>query len=100
MTDPWFSPEDTFTRGSAAWLAGAVALSALEKYGLGFDRRNPGNRQKWTLTSNWLTVWGWDSITGQSANVRWGRLRRTVGLCLLVWLVAHWTFPVSKRGVY
>lgn len=97
----WFLAEDKFTEGSAAWLGAAIALGpGLERYGLEYDKQHPGNRKKWTLTSNWLTVFGWNSITGQPADVRWGALRRTVGACLVFWLILHWVLPVSKRGVY
>jgi hypothetical protein len=97
---PWFEPGVKFTKGSAAWLIATVACLLLEKYGLDYDDANPGNTDKWTLTSNWLTTWGWNSITGAPANVRWGTLRRTIGACLVFWLILHWIIPVPKRGVY
>lgn len=98
---PWFQPVDHMTPGSAAWLAAAIILvPGLERYGLAYDKNHPGNRQKWTLTSNWLTVFGWDSITGQPARIRFGPLRRALGLFAVAWLFAHWCLPVAKRGTY
>ena len=96
--NPWFLPEDKFTKGSAIWLAAAIVLiPGVEFDGLKYDREHPGNREKRVLTSNWLTVTGWDSITGLPADVRFGRTRRTLGLCACIWLVAHWCLPVVER---
>ena len=97
---PWFEPGVKVTKGSLAWIGLATACLLVEKYGLDYDKANPGNTEKWTLTSNWLTLFGWNSITGQPAKVKMGALRRTIGACLVFWLVLHWVLPVSKRGVY
>src|SRR6059036_742066 len=101
MSKPWFQPVDTLTPGSVMWgTAAALLIGGLERYGLEYDAANPGNRKKWTLTSNWLTLFGWDSITGQPADVRFGALRRALGLFCIAWLFAHWCLPVAKRGTY
>jgi hypothetical protein len=100
VKQPWFQPEDVMTKGSAVWLTATVILLWVEKYGLSYDKNHRGNREKWTLTSNWLTFFGWDSITGQPANVRFGALRRALGLFCVAWLFAHWCLPVAKRGTY
>jgi hypothetical protein len=98
---PWFQPQDRMTKGSAVWLAALIALlPGVERYGLKYDKEHPGNREKWTLTSNWLTVFGWDSISGQPANVKFGAIRRALGLFCIAWLFAHWCLPVAKRGTY
>lgn len=94
------SPRDRYTAGTKVWVGILTAAGVTEAFGLWIDRAHPGNRGKWTLTSNVLTWFGWDSVTGQPVAVRFGKIRRSALVMILAWLTAHWTFPVRKRDTY
>jgi hypothetical protein len=90
-------PLDQYTWGSKVWAVLCSSALALEAYGLWYDKRHPGNRQKWTLTSNARTWFGWDSITGEPLDVPYGSLRRSALVMFLAWLTNHWT---RHRGTF
>lgn len=91
-------PEDEWTAGSILWAVIVFGMALpLEAYGLWYDRTHPGNRKKWTLTSNARPFGGFDSITGEPLDVPLGSVRRTALLLFLYWLIHHWT---STRGKY
>jgi RsiW-degrading membrane proteinase PrsW (M82 family) len=91
LKKPWTLPGDEWTAGTATWAGIVGAALVLEKFGLGYDADHPGNRRKWTLSSNALTAGGWDSHTGEPADVRHGDLRRALMVMFLAWLTWHWT---------
>ena len=91
------NPEDEFTSGSKAWLAIIITSGVLEAYALWYDHTHPGNRKKWTLTSNVRTAGGFDSVTGSPIDVKFGTTRRVAVLLGCTWLLHHFT---SRRGQY
>lgn len=84
-------PRDQWTWGSRVWAIICAAGALTEAYGLWYDHTHPGNRKKWTLTSNARTAAGFDSITGEALDVPYGRLRRSALVMFLGWLGYHWT---------
>jgi len=85
------NPRDEWTPGTKLWVVIVGAASALEAFGLWYDAKHPGNRRKWTLTSNARTAAGFDSVTGEALDVPLGRLRRSALVMALAWLGYHWT---------
>lgn len=92
----WTLTGDEFTPATKVWAGIIAAALAVEKYGLDYDKQHPGNKRKWTLSSNALTVGGWNSHTGEPADVRYGDLRRALMVMFLAWLTWHWT---NKRPI-
>jgi hypothetical protein len=70
------------------WLAWAISAAAVEAFALYRDKQEQ-DRVKRTLSSNTRTAFGWDSITGQPLDVRFGRTRRTAFICLAAWFPQH-----------
>jgi hypothetical protein len=91
------NPRDEYTPGTQIWIVLGLVGLVTEIYGLWYDWKHPGNRRKWTLTSNARTLGGFDSITGEPIAVPYGRLRRSAVVMLLSWLIYHWT---SHSGKY
>lgn len=85
------NPADRYTWGTKVWAGLVGAALALEGYGLWYDRRHPGNRQKWTLSANVRTWGGYDSVTDLPIDVAHGELRRSLLTMFLAWLPYHWT---------
>jgi len=84
-------PADQYTVGTKLWVGLLTAGAVLEAYGLWYDWKHPGNREKWTLTSNVRTWGGFDSITGEPVDVPGGAFRRTGVLLSTYWAQNHWT---------
>lgn len=94
-------PRDHWTPGTVAWIGILTTAAATQTYGILKDKRDPGNRGKWTLTSNVRPLGGFDSVTGLPLDVPGGALRRSllvIGVAgLAQWCINHWTNP---RGRY
>lgn len=85
------NPADHYTTGTKIWTGIVGTALVMEAYGLYRDHKEPGNRGKWTLSSNWYTATGWDSVTGVPIDVKFGNTRRAAGVMFLAWLTWHWT---------
>lgn len=97
------NPADSYTWGTKVWAGIVAGALAMESYGLWYDRHHPGNRQKWTLSANVRTRFGWDSVTDLPVSVPHGELRRSALVMFLAWLQYHWerkrqTVPPSAGG--
>jgi hypothetical protein len=94
------NPRDEYTPGTIAWVVIIGAGTALELYGIHYDKTHPGNRRKWTLTSNMRPLGGFDSVTGLPLDVPFGALRRAALVFTLAgveaWLTHHWTSPIGR----
>lgn len=90
-------PRDEYTPGTKVWAVIVSTGLALEAFGLIYDWRHPGNRKKWTLSSNATTWAGFDSVTHEPLDVPYGRLRRSALIMFLAWVTQHWT---RKGGTF
>jgi hypothetical protein len=79
---------DRYSPYTAFWLTWAISAAAVEAVALYQDKQQT-DRTKRTLSSNTRTAFGWDSITGQPLNVKYGKLRRVAFICLAAWFPQH-----------
>jgi hypothetical protein len=89
-------PADHYTWGTKVWVAILSVSAVVQGYGLWFDKKHPGNRGKWTLSSNARTWGGFDSVTKEAVDVPLGRARRTALTLTVFWVLIHWTNPRGR----
>lgn len=70
------------------WLAWTAAFGLVEAIALAQDRKHR-DRVKRTLSSNMRRLTGWDSVSGQAIEVKWGRPRRASFVMAMAWFLEH-----------
>jgi hypothetical protein len=81
-------PRDRWSWFTWFWLAWAAAFGIVEAIALAQDRKHH-DRVKRTLSSNTRRLTGWDSVSGQPIEVRWGRPRRASFIMAMAWFNEH-----------
>lgn len=75
-----------FTAYWAGWLV--LGFGIPEALAIHLDKKKK-DRAKRTLSSNTRWATGYDSITGQQVDVRFGRLRRLAFIVFMAWFADH-----------
>lgn len=81
-------PRDRWSWFTWFWLAWAGAFAVVEAVAIRRDGQTQ-DRVKRTLSSNTRTLTGWDSVSGQPVEVRYGRLRRASFIMAMAWFNEH-----------
>ena len=81
-------PRDRWSWYSKFWLAWAVSFAVVEAHALWQDSKHD-DRVKRTLSSNTRRLTGWDSISGQPIDVKFGPARRSAFVMFMAWFGEH-----------